>query len=70
MEMIVDMYEEITRAMPRFQEYMEHFPQRKGLQDALLRIYCAYLDFAVSAVKFFSRSAYGKQSPSLCCPTA
>ncbi|SPO02307.1 uncharacterized protein DNG_04980 [Cephalotrichum gorgonifer] len=54
LEMVVDMYDKITRAMPRFYEYMELFPRREGLQDALFRIYCAYLDFSMSTVKFLN----------------
>lgn len=51
--------------MPRFEEYMQLFPQRQRLQEALLKIYCGYLDFCVSAVNFFSVNIIGTLSTSI-----
>jgi hypothetical protein len=56
LEKVVDVYEKMTRAMPRFHEYMELFPRRIGLQDALVRIYKSYLAFSESTFKFLSRN--------------
>ncbi|KAL7791167.1 hypothetical protein V8C43DRAFT_284409 [Trichoderma afarasin] len=33
---------------------MQLFPQRQRLQEALLKMYCGYLDFCLGAAKFFS----------------
>ncbi|KAK0636139.1 hypothetical protein B0T17DRAFT_503618 [Bombardia bombarda] len=51
---VIGMLESMSRAMPRFEEYMKLYSGSQRLQDALLRIYCGYLDFCASAVKFFS----------------
>lgn len=59
------MFEEISRAMPRFERYTEIFPESERLQHALHAIYSAYLDFAVEAVKFFSQNAFGRKLFSL-----
>ncbi|KAH8807700.1 hypothetical protein F5884DRAFT_857274 [Xylogone sp. PMI_703] len=47
------MLQDITDAMPRFDEYMQLYAQRARLQQALLSIYCGYLDFCITAVEFF-----------------
>jgi hypothetical protein len=56
----VSMLQVITCAMPRFDEYMRLFPERERLQKALFSIYCTYLDFCISAAKFFSRGVVGE----------
>ncbi|KAH6635890.1 hypothetical protein F5144DRAFT_546060 [Chaetomium tenue] len=60
LETILDMLTSITGAMPRFEEYMQLFPQRERLQEALLRIYCSYLDFCLGAAKFLSVNIFAK----------
>lgn len=54
------MLDTMTRAMPRFEEYMELYPERPRLQAALFDIYEGYLDFCASAAKFFSVNITGE----------
>ncbi|KAI1453722.1 hypothetical protein F4805DRAFT_442283 [Annulohypoxylon moriforme] len=55
---IIDMFDSITKAMPRFEHYMELYPKSGGLEYALLQIYRHFIDACIFAIKFFRRKPW------------
>lgn len=57
----VSMLDKITRAMPRFEKYMQLYPETETLQEALLTIYSRYMDFCMNTAELFSCTITGER---------
>ncbi|KAI9710040.1 MAG: hypothetical protein M1828_002228 [Chrysothrix sp. TS-e1954] len=50
---ITTMIDSMTKAMPRFEEYVKLYPESAALQSALRDIYSTHTDFCLHAYQFF-----------------
>ncbi|EAA29025.1 hypothetical protein GE21DRAFT_6889 [Neurospora crassa] len=56
LDRVVDIYDEMTRAMPVLKDYARLYAAWPTVSDSLLDIYCSYLDFSLNAVEIFNRN--------------
>lgn len=62
LDKIVQMLEQLTSAMPRFETYLNLYPTTQ-LRLAMRRLYDDFVDFVLTSADFLSRSNYGKYHP-------
>lgn len=49
------MLSEICKDMPRFEEYLNLFPESPTLESAMRAIFSDYVDFCLDAISFFKQ---------------
>jgi hypothetical protein len=59
-DMIAESLTTMAVAMPRFEEYISHYPSSPRLQLLLKDIYDGYVTLCINCVKFCRRNPLGK----------
>ncbi|KAK3947439.1 hypothetical protein QBC32DRAFT_354310 [Pseudoneurospora amorphoporcata] len=55
LDKIVDIYDEMARSFQMLKDYAELYAEHTTVLDALLDIYCSYIEFSIHAVEIFAR---------------
>jgi hypothetical protein len=53
----------LVDALPRYNIYSQHFQDNTILQGALGNVYVSYIDFCLSAARYWDSGGMGKSTP-------